>query len=330
MVEAVRAIPGVATAGAGTRVPMLGTDFEFSLRVQSRPEKGESFFGNLRMITPGYVETVGIPLRRGRTFQASDLAQGAPPVVIVNETFAKRTFGTAEPIGQRVSGWASDSGPEWREVVGVIGDVRASGQDQDVPAEVYAPHAQARQSWWNSHQRNMTIVVKAGAGVTVAPAMRAVVKRFDSLLPVFDLQPLDHVLSESTAVRRFNTMLLSLLGAIGLVLAAIGIYGVIAFFVSQRSHEIGVRVALGATTRDIVAIVIREALVLAVLGIVVGGVAAMLATRVLATMLFEVNTHDPIAFTTGAAVILLVALGASLLPARRAARVDPVRALASG
>jgi putative ABC transport system permease protein len=330
MVEAVRAIPGVETAGAGTRVPMFGTSFEFSLRVQSRPEEGENFWGNLRIITPGYMEALGVTLRRGRNLQASDLVAGAPAVVVVNETFAKHAFGAADPIGQRISGWTAGSEPEWREVVGVIGDVRAAGQDRDVPPEVYAPHAQARQSWWNSHQRNMTIIVKARPGATVAPEMRAAIRRFDPQLPIFDFQPLDRVLSESTATRRFNTTLLSLLGATGLVLAAIGIYGVIAFFVSQRTHEIGVRVALGATTRDIVAIVLREALVLVAAGIVVGGVAAVWATRVLAGMLFAVKTHDPFAFAAGAAVLLLVAFGASLFPARRAARVDLMRALSSG
>ena len=176
----------------------------------------------------------------------------------------------------------------------------------------------------------MSIVVKSQPGVTVAPALREAVRRFDSQLPVFDLQPLGRVLSESTATRRFNTALLSLLGATGLILAAIGIYGVIAFFVSQRTHEIGVRVALGATTRDIIAIVLREALLLAVAGIVVGSVAAMWATRFLGSMLFDVKTRDPVAFTVGAAVLLFVALGASLLPARKAAQVDPMRALAAG
>jgi putative ABC transport system permease protein len=329
ILDAVRAIPGVQTAGAGTRVPMLGTSFDFGILVQSRPDQGERF-GSLRIITPGYLETIGIRLARGRGFQTSDLVDGAPPVVIVNETFAKQAFGSANPIGQRISGWTAGSEPEWREVVGVIGDVRAFGQDRDIPPEVYAPHTQARQSWWNSHQRNMAIVVKSQPGVMVAPALREAVRRFDSQLPLFDFQPLERVLSESTATRRFNTTLLSLLGATGLILAAIGIYGVIAFFVSQRTHEIGVRVALGATTRDVIAIVVREAMLLAVAGIVVGSVVALWATRFLGSMLFEVKTRDPLAFAAGAAVLLLVALGASLLPARRAAQVDPMRALAAG
>jgi len=332
IVESMRGIPGVQSAGAGTRVPMWGTSIDMGVRIDGRASEGmATLIGHLRLVTPGFSETVGMPLKRGRTLRESDIAAGAPRVIVVNETFAKTTFGTSDPIGQRISGWTSGPEPEWREIVGVIGDVRAFGREQEIPPEIYVPHSQAPQSWWNAHQRNMTIVVKARPGATVAPAMRAALKRFDPQLPLFDLQTMDDVLSQSTALRRFNTMLLSLLGLTGLILAAIGIYGVIAFFVSQRTHEIGVRIALGATTGSVIRMVVRQAFALAVLGIIVGAVAAMWATKALATMLFQVDARDPIAFAAGAAVLLLVALGASLLPARRAARVEPVRALtASG
>jgi putative ABC transport system permease protein len=327
IVSGMRALPGMESAGAGTRVPMLGTSFEFGIRVDGR--EGPEVVGHLRMITTGYLEAVGIPLRSGRLFNESDLTAGAAPVVLVNERFARAVFGDTSPLGRRISGWTSGDEPEWREIVGVIGDVRASGQDRDVPPEVYTPHTQARQSWWNSHQRTMAIVVRAPEGVAMAPAMRGVLRHFDPLLPVFDVQPLGRVLENNTAGRRFNTMLLSLLGGTGLLLAAIGIYGVIAFFVSQRTHEIGVRMALGASTGRIVGVVLREALVLSVIGIAVGALASFWATRVLANMLYDVRPNDPIAFGIGAGVLLLVALGASLLPARRAATVDPVKALGS-
>jgi putative ABC transport system permease protein len=323
-----QALPGVESAGAGTRVPMLGTSFEFGISVDGRTE-GE-VVGNLRMISTGYFEALGIPLRTGRLFNETDLTSGAAPVVIVNERFARSVFGEESPLGRRISGWVADEGvPEWREIVGVIGDVRASGQDRDVPPEVYAPYTQARQGWWNAHQRTMALVVKSRDGTAMAPAMRNVLKEFDPLLPVFDVQPLARVLEQNSAVRRFNTILLSLLGATGLLLATIGIYGVIAFFVSQRTHEIGVRVALGASTGEIVGVVVREALMLATVGIAVGALAALWATRVLANMLYDIRPNDPVAFGIGAAVLMLVALGASLLPARRAARVDPVKALSA-
>jgi putative ABC transport system permease protein len=332
IVESVRAIPGVQSAGAGSRIPMWGMNIDIGLRVDGRPaERGATLFGHVRIVTPGFFESIGIPLKRGRTLQASDIVDGAPRVVVVNETFARTTFGTDNPIGQRISGWTSGPEPEWREIIGVIGDVRAFGQEQEIPPEIYVPHAQAPQNWWNAHQRNMTIVARSGPNAAVMAPMRAALKRVDPLLPTYDLQSMDFVLSQSTAVRRFNTMLLSLLGLTGLILAAIGIYGVIAFFVSQRTHEIGVRVALGASSGNVVRMVVRQALVLAVIGIVVGGIASMWATSVLETMLYQVKTRDPIAFAAGATMLLLVALGAAILPARRAARVDPVRALtASG
>jgi putative ABC transport system permease protein len=311
-------------------VPMWGSTFDFSMRVQSRPDEADNFFGHMRLITPGYTETLGIPLRRGRTFRESDLVDGAPRVAIVNETFAKRNFGDADPIGQRVSGWTATPEPEWREIVGVIGDVRAFGQDQDLAPEIFYPTSQAREPYWSSLQRSMTFVVKAQPGTAVAPAMGAAIRRLDPMLPTYDVQTMGDVLSQANATRRFNTILLSLLGLTGLVLAAIGIYGVIAFFVSQRTHEIGVRVALGATTASVVAIVVRQAFTLAVIGIVVGGVLAAWSTRALDSMLFQVDSKDPVAFVAGSAVLLLVALGAAILPARRAARVDPVRALSSG
>jgi ABC-type antimicrobial peptide transport system permease subunit len=191
------------------------------------------------------------------------------------------------------------------------------------------PMSQAPEGAWNSFQRAMTIVARARPGTTVAPALRKAVNNVDPMLPLYDVQTMDDVLSLSSATRRFNTMLLSLLGLTGLVLAAIGIYGVIAFFVSQRIHEIGVRVALGASTQSVVRMVVAQALVLAMIGIAVGGVAAVWATRVLGTMLFEVGARDPVAYVVAAVALLLVALGASWLPARRAARVDPVTALAA-
>jgi putative ABC transport system permease protein len=331
IVEQMRAIPGVRTAGAGSRVPMWGGSTDIGIRVDGRPQVpvGRNTQGHVRIVTPGYVETIGIPLKRGRLLRDGDIAAGAPRVVVVNETFARNFFGNENPVGQRISGWTSVTEPEWREIVGVIGDVRAFGREAEIPPELYVPVTQVPTPWWNSFQRSMSIVTKAHAGATVAPAMREALKRVDAQLPSWDLQTMEEVLAQSTATRRFNTMLLTLLGATGLILAAIGIYGVIAFFVSQRTHEIGVRVALGATTGSVVRIVVRQAMVLALAGIAIGCLAAMWATRVLGNMLFETNARDPVAFVAGSLVLLVVALGAAWIPARRAARVDPVAALST-
>ncbi|MEX2179550.1 MAG: ABC transporter permease [Gemmatimonadaceae bacterium] len=328
LLDEVRSIPGVVAAGAGTRVPMWGISIDFGMQVEGRGTE-QMAVGHMRIVTPGYFETLGISLRRGRYLGELDNQPNAPRAIVVNETYAQSFFPNEDPIGKRVSGWQNGPEPEWREIVGVVADIRAFGQDQTIPAELYAPAAQANQAWWNAHQRNMTIVVKADerAEATLGPALRAAVKRFDATLPLFHLQPMGEVLAQSTAQRRFSTMLLTLLGFTGLVLAAIGIYGVIAFFVSQRTHEIGVRIALGASRYSVIGLVVRQALTLAVAGVALGAVLAWWATRAFGSMLFEIQARDPLTFGLGALVLLLAATGAAFLPARRAARVSPVLAL---
>jgi putative ABC transport system permease protein len=329
IVDQVRAIPGVRSAGAGTRVPMWGPSIDMGITVDGRKEAADRVdLGHIRMVTDGYMETLGMRLMRGRLLTDADMRPGAPRVIVVNETFATRIFGNENPLGKRVSGWTSGPAPEWREIVGVVGDVRAFGLENDVPPEMYMPMTQGPGGAWQAYQRGMAIIARSSAGTPIAGAMRTVVKTLDPTLPLFDVQTMEDVLGQSMATRRFNTLLLSFLGLTGLILAAVGIYGVIAFFVSQRTHEIGVRVALGATAREVVRIVVTQALVLALTGVVVGGAAAYWTTRVLRTMLFEVDARDPIAYAAAAAALVLVALVAATLPARRAARVDPVKALA--
>ena len=226
-------------------------------------------------------------------------------------------------------GWTTADAPEWREIVGVIGDMRAFGRDAETPPEIYIPMTQRPDGAWDAFQRSMAIVAKTGPGMTIGGSLRAAVNRVDRDLALYDVQSMSDVLSQANATRRFNTILLSLLGLTGLVLAAIGIYGVIAFFVTQRTHEIGVRVALGATTASVVKLVVRQAVMLALFGIGLGAVGALWATRVLGSMLFEVSARDPVAYAVAGLVLLIVAITASWFPARRAACVDPVRALAA-
>lgn len=328
IVDGLRAIPGVESAAASTRVPMWGGSTDIGVRVDGRaPDPNRVLVGHVRIVTSGFLETMRIPLLRGRSLRESDMSDGAQWVVVVNQAFARSVFGEQNPIGQRIAGWTRDSAPEWREIVGVSGDVRSFGQEQESPPEIYMPISQAPDGAWNAFQRSLAVVVKAPPGATVVPSIRRAVSAVDPRLPTFDVQTMDDVLSQSTSARRFNTVLLSLLGSTGLILAAIGIYGVIAFFVSQRTHEIGVRVALGASTRNVVRMVVAQAMLLAMLGVLLGAGLALGSTRVLANMLFEVGPRDPIAFVAGGATLLLVALGAAWFPARRAALVDPVRAL---
>jgi putative ABC transport system permease protein len=329
ILEQVRGVPGVEVAAAGTRVPMWGASIDIGVRVDGRPfNPKDLLIGHVRLVTDQYFETIRIPITKGRSLKASDLAAGAPSVIVVNETFARRTFGNENPIGKRISGWTRDTLPEWREIVGVSGDVRAFGRENESPPEIYMPMTQAPSNAWASYNRSMTLIAKSRPGMSVTAAMRAALRNVDAELPAYDVQTMDAVLAQSTATRRFNTLLLSCLGLTGLLLAAIGIYGVIAFFVSQRTQEIGVRMALGATTGSVVGLVVRHAAALAGVGILVGGVAAYWATSALASMLFSIDARDPWAFVTGALALLGVALGAAWIPARRAARVPPISALA--
>jgi putative ABC transport system permease protein len=329
IVDQVGRIPGVELAAAGTRVPMWGGSIDIGVRVDGRPREERQNLGHVRLVTPKFIESLRIPVLRGRPLRESDVVAGAPWVVVVNETFARNIFGKENPIGHRISGWTvSDSVEEWREIVGVVGDVRSFGQAQDMPPEIYIPLSQAPAGAWNAFQRAMTVVARARAGAVVAPSMRSAVKSIDPQLPVYDVQTMDAVLSQSTGTRRFNTMLLTMLGLTGLVLAAVGIYGVIAFFVTQRTHEIGIRVALGASTQRVVRMVVGQALLLALAGVVIGGALAAWATRVLQSMLFEVGARDPVAYVAAAVVLLAVSVAAAWLPARKASRVDPIKALA--
>ena len=330
LVREMRVIPGVRSAGASTRVPMWGGSIDMGVTVEGRPrDPSARDLGHVRLVTAGFLETIGVPLLRGRLLTESDLRRGAPRVVVVNETFARNLFGSENPIGHRIMGWSNPEAPEWREIVGVIGDMRAFGRDADTPPEIYMPMTQRPGGAWDAFQRSMAIVVKTQPGIAAGAGIRAAVQRVDRQLAVYDVQPMKEVLAQSNATRRFNTLLLSLLGFTGLVLAAIGIYGVIAFFVTQRTHEIGVRVALGATTASVVRLVVRQALTLALCGVALGAVGAVFATRVLSSMLFEVGARDPIAYAASAALLLLVSVGAAWFPARRATRVDPVRALSA-
>ena len=330
MVDEIRAIPGVERAGASTRVPMWGPSIDMGVSIEGRPRMQSSRdFGHVRLVTSGFLETIGVPLKRGRLLNESDLRPGAPWVVVVNETLARQLFPGENPIGHRLSGWTKADAPEWREIVGVIGDMRSFGREADAQPEIYMPMTQRPGGAWDAFQRSMAIVVRSKPGATVSGSLRTAVNRVDPQLALYDVQPMGEVLSQANATRRFNTILLSLLGITGLVLAAIGIYGVIAFFVTQRTHEIGVRVALGATTASVVRLVVRQAVTLALFGIGLGAVAAFWATRVLGSMLFQVSARDPIAYGVAGIVLLLVAIGAAWFPARRATRVDPVRALAA-
>jgi predicted permease len=249
--------------------------------------------------------------------------------MLVNETLARLAFPGENAIGKRIvccEGAPDD--PRWKTIVGVVADTRWRGPSVEPSPEFYLPMAQVPPEAWDWTQRVMTIVARTkGDPSHLVPAIRAAVAAVDPTLPVYDIATMDERLGRSLAQSRFNTFLLAALGGIGLVLAVVGLYGVLAFVVAQRSHEIGIRMALGATARDVVLLVARQGMKLVVAGIVLGIVAAIVSTRLLQELLFGVTATDPFTFAAMAVVLVIAGLLASLIPARRATRVDPTRAL---
>ena len=330
MIQEARAVPGVQRAAAATNIPLLGAGPDSGTQIEGKPFiPGQALSPLVRLVTDEYVETLGMPLKRGRTFQASDMAPGAPPVVMINEQMARQAWPGEDPIGRRLSAWTRSTAPEWREVIGVVGDVRSLGADTPPRTELFMPYTQPPLSAWNVFQRSMAFVIRTADEPSAhASTLRRAVRSVDASLPVYDVMTMEEALGADGAGSRFNTWLLSLLALAGLLLAAIGIYGVITYFVTQRIPEIGLRLALGATPRSVLLMVVRHGAVLAIVGIALGLAGAVAATRVLTTMLFEVTATDPPAYVAGAAALFTTALLACAVPAIRAVRVNPMRSLA--
>jgi predicted permease len=323
-------VPGVQRVGAATNVPFLGGGPDSGTQIEGKPViPGQALSPLVRLVTDDYVEALGMPLKRGRTFQASDMAAGAPPVVMVNEQLARQAWPGEDPIGKRLSAWTRGPEPEWREVVGILGDVRSFGADTPPRAELFMPYTQPPSSAWNVFQRSMALVVRTASDPAAhVSTLREAVRTVDASLPLFDVMTMEEALEADNVGPRFNTWLLSLLAVTGLLLAAIGIYGVITYFVTQRIPEIGLRLALGATPRSVLMLVMRRGALLAVVGIVIGLIGAFAVTRTLSTMLFEVTATDPPAYVAGAAALFGAALLACAVPALRAVRVRPMQSLA--
>ena len=312
--DAVAAIPGVASAALDSRIPIGAFGYDCG----ARPEGSRTGVdANLRVATGDFFSTLGIPLLRGRTFGPGDVA-GAPGVVVINADLAHRLFGDADPLGRRIT---HCSGDRAFTVIGVTADMHANGLDREVADEVYYPERQ-------SSARSQYLVVRGSVPVMgLAPQLRRAVASVDPLLALTSPRTMDEIVHRSTASRRFNTALLTLLGAIGLVLAAIGIYGVIAFLAAQRTHELGIRIALGADRRRVIRMVVGQGLAVGALGVAIGILVALPTTRALASLLFGVRPGDPAILGLAGAVLLAVAGLAAWLPARRAARTDPMDAL---
>jgi predicted permease len=290
---------------------------------------GSAIDTRLRVITPRYFDVMGIPLQSGRMFDERDRA-GGDRVVIISETLARIGWPGEDPVGKRLACCdGTETQPGWKTIIGVVGDVRSSGPSREPVPEFYMPIAQAAPHTFDWLQRTMTIVARADNGepAELVPIMRNAVRRIDSTLPLHSVSSMDRWLQQTMATDRFNTFLLSALGAIGLILSLAGIYGVVSYFAGLRTWEIGVRVALGASSRDIIALVVRQGAAPVVIGILVGGAGALAATRLLRSALFGVQPGDPLTFGITILVMLATGAAAAFIPARRASRVPARKAL---
>jgi len=329
ILDGIRAAPSVERVSASSNVPLLGREVSAGTIAEGTdPGPDESPDVQIRLVSEDYFETSRVPLRSGRSLRASDMAAGVPRVTVVNERLAAILWPGEDAVGQRLSAWSARAEPEWRDVVGVVGDVRTFGRAAPVVPELFLPYTQAPDGAWNVFQSSVVLVVRtAGEPGSVTAALRDAVRSVDPALPIYDLQSMGQLLSSTLAPRRFGLLLLAWLASAGLTLAAVGIYGVTTYIVTLRTPEIGLRMTLGATPGAVLVMVLRHGAGLALLGIGAGIVAAVLVTPLVASQLFGVSPTDPVSYMWGAAGLLGVALLASALPAIRACRTDPVRSL---
>jgi predicted permease len=329
--EATR-IPGVQSAALTSVVPLSGSSMQSSVAAEGGLTNDKSPQANLRLTSTGYFATMRIPFIAGRDIAMTDNAR-APQVAVVNEALARMLWPGSDPrevLGRGIAGVAPKEGPKYRTIVGVVGNVHDAALNQKPAPEFYIPYEQTPELMWPLVQRSLVVVVRGHDGGRVEalarPLARAVA-RVDASLALTEAKSMNEFLRGSLATARMNTVLLSMLGGIALVLAMVGIYGVVSYFVNQHVHEIGIRMALGATPGKIWALVMRRGLTPIVAGLVVGIVLSLATTSVLRRQLFGVTAHDPLTLSGVGSLLLVIAILAMYVPARRAMRVPPIVAL---
>jgi predicted permease len=331
LVRRAEALPGVRSAAVVKALPMtqleLG-DWSFLREAMYSlpPKPSEWNLAYWQTMSPEYFETMGIPLLQGRGFEATDRV-GAPGVVVINRTLARQVWPDGDALGRRIlmGGGATDS--IWRTVVGVVADVRHRGLDAEPRPEIYLPHAQFPAGTGTALRTLRLALRTEGDPVQLTGALRAVLTELDSDVPLAEVQTMEQALGAWAAERRLTMVLVGGFALLALILGAVGVYGVMAHLVVQRTHEIGIRIALGALPREVLRLVLSQGAWLAGLGIAVGLVGAIAATRLLAGLLFGIGPTDPVTLMATAASLAVVAALASVLPALRAIRTDPVDAL---
>ena len=321
LLEETRKQPGMQEAALTSFLPFATGNHMFGILMngQKIEERRPGMpMANLRAVSPDYFRVLGIPLRTGREFSGAD-HERAPLVAVINETMAKRYWPNANPIGQRINETIDER--NWREIVGIVGSVQHLARGEEPKPEMFVPLSQAPPTNLNVAVR--TQVEQASFEATLRRSVTAI----DANLPVFEVRTMEERLFESVAQPRFRTVLLGVFAALALLMAVVGLYAVMAVSVAQRTHELGIRIALGAQRRDVIGLVLRQGIKLVSLGIVIGLAGAWALTRVLATLLYEVKPTDPLTFVTVPVLLIAVAILACWLPARQAASVDPLTAL---
>jgi predicted permease len=332
LLERVAALPGVADVGAATDLPLSVRDRRV-FTIENPPAATAALARTIAndYVLGRYFEAVGIRLVRGRTLGASDTA-ASEPAIVINETMAARYWPGEDPVGQRIAWGLPQTHLPWMRIVGIVGDVRQSGLTGAIDPQAWQPWAQVPDGQLATPVigifRNLRLMVRTHvAPLSMAGAIREEVRRLDPALPVTGVQTLDEIVGASAATQRFNAVLLGGFAGAALLLAAVGIGGVLAMSVSRRTAEIGIRLALGARANDVVRMVVRQGMTLVLAGLVIGLPAAFAATRLLRTLLFDVRPYDPVSFGAAALILCGVALLACAAPAVRASRVSPIEAL---
>jgi putative ABC transport system permease protein len=329
VLERVKSLPGIVSAGYTTTVPLEWKGGTSGFYPEGRPleramAEGLSYDANHRQVSADYLKTMGIPLREGRYLNDGDNEQ-TMPVALINETMARQYWPGEKAIGKRFKLGGPDANRPWMTIVGVAGDVRQMGIEEPVKAEMYVPYQQIKDDQWFAPR---DLVIRTAVDpLSIVAAARREIHQVDPDQPISNIRTMDEVLGEETASRRLGMTLLTIFAALALLLATLGIYGVLAYFVVQHTQEIGVRVALGAQRRDILRLVLKKGMLLALLGVGIGLGAAFALTRLMASLLYGVGTADPLTYAAIALLLTVVAFGACYLPARRATRVDPMVAL---
>ncbi|MEK6301926.1 MAG: ABC transporter permease [Acidobacteriota bacterium] len=316
----VESLPGVKSVGLISSAPLTGGVYAGGFSIEGKTTDDDGLTADRRMISPEYFNAMGVPLITGRHFTDHD-GPTSTGVAIVSESWARRFLPDEDPIGTRIKLGGRDSTRPWLSIVGIAGDVRDTAVENDAKPCVYLPYPQFPSS-------AMSVVVRAGFDPKpLIPAIRDEVWAIDKDQPVTDIKTMDQYVADSVSPRRLNALLLGVFASLALVLASVGIYGVMAYSVTQRVHEIGIRMALGAQKTDVLRLVIGQGLVLTLIGMAIGSLAAVALTRAMKSLLFGVSATDPLTYAAVAAVLAGVALLACWLPARRAAKVDPMVAL---